>query len=225
MLTEEGTFFQEEDLRAIGLKDPKERYSTCRRGVYLSQVNEGVDFIFNEKTLSVEISAPPSLLPKTEIDFLPPRQSNVLYSKNNSAFLNYRLNRAQSVSPDLSSLNLTNELGVRRGEYLFLSDTSYTRTNGSENFVRLMTNITRDRREDLGRYVAGDFFASSGELGGSVNLGGFSYAKIYRIDPYFIKYPCPDSPVQPPLVGCRGLPRRNEIRTEKLPPGEFELKI
>ena len=52
-----------------------------------------------------------------------------------------------------------------------------------------MSNITYDRREDLKRIVFGDFFASSGELGSTLNMGGISFSKNYKIDPYFIKYP------------------------------------
>jgi outer membrane usher protein FimD/PapC len=75
------------------------------------------------------------------------------------------------------------------------------------------------------RITAGDFFASSGDLGSTINLGGFSYSKIYRMDPYFIKNPMLD------IAGLISLPSDAEIylngmrvRTEKLLPGEFMLK-
>lgn len=51
---------------------------------------KGVEFVFNEKTLTLEITADPNLLPKRVIDFMPQRQPKVYYPRDNSAFLNYR---------------------------------------------------------------------------------------------------------------------------------------
>jgi len=73
--------------------------------------------------------------------------------------------------------------------------------------------------------MIGDFFASSGDLGGSLNLGGVSFRKVYRMDPYQVYYPTLN------LTGQAALPSEAKIylngmliKTEELSPGEFELK-
>jgi outer membrane usher protein len=55
-----------------------------------------------------------------------------------------------------------------------------------------MSNVTYDRRNEQQRIVVGDFIASSGDLGSSINLGGLSFSKIYAMNPYFIKNPLLD---------------------------------
>jgi outer membrane usher protein FimD/PapC len=88
-----------------------------------------------------------------------------------------------------------------------------------------MSNVTYDRREDLKRIVFGDFFASSGELGSTLNMGGISFSKNYNIDPYFIKYP------EIGFSGLASLPSELEvyrdgvlIRKERVAPGGFDLR-
>jgi outer membrane usher protein FimD/PapC len=183
-----------------------------------------VGFVFNEKDLSVEITASPELLPKREIDFLSSRHPKVFFPKGNSAFLNYRLNYSDSNNSDPSE-QMTNQLGIRLGEVLLMSDSSYTKTAIDERFVRLMSNLTYDRQVDMQRLVVGDQFAASGELGNSVNIGGIGFSKVYRMNPYFSKNPLLT------LSGMISLPSEVEIylngvriRREKLSPGEFELK-
>lgn len=126
---------------------------------------------------------------------------------------------------DFQSSDFTNQLGVRRGDFLFLTDSSYRKTPTEENFVRLMSSITYDNRQEMQGLIGGDFFAYSGDLGSSVNLGGISFSKVYRIDPYFLKHPMLD------LSGLISLPSEVEvyldgmlIRKEKIPPGEFDLR-
>jgi hypothetical protein len=72
---------------------------------------------------------------------------------------------------------------MRSGDVLFLTDSLYTKTPEDSKWVRLMSNVTYERRGDLQWLVAGDTFASSGELGSTVNIGGLSFAKLYRLDP------------------------------------------
>jgi len=154
------------------------------------------------------------------------RQPKVYYPKDTGGFLNYNLTYFAGDSFTYNSTILTNQLGFRVGDFLFLSDSSYThgRVEGGE-FVRLMSNITYDRREDLKRLIIGDFFASSGEFGSTLNMGGLSFSKNYGINPYFIKYP------EMSFSGLASLPSELEIysdgvliRKERISPGGFELR-
>lgn len=225
-ITEDGDFLiKVDDLKNIGFIRPDGVTMEIGGEPYISiKSMQQVESIFNEKDLSLIITAAPELLPKSTIDLLSQRQLNVYYPTGNSAFLNYRLNYNDSDSTGGVS-NITNQLGIRLKDVLFLSDSSYTKTENDERLVRLMSNMTYDRRDDMQRIVAGDLFASSGELGSSLNIGGIGFSKVYRINPYFAKNPMLT------LSGLISLPSEVEIylngvsiKKEKLSPGEFELK-
>jgi outer membrane usher protein len=213
------------DLRAMGFKDIAGKTTEIEGEQYVSLKSvEGIQFVLNEKTLSLEITAKPSLLSKKVIDFMPTKPAKVYYPKDSAVFLNYRLDYNAGNSFRFQSLDLANELGARTGDILFLTDSLYMRTPAGSQFVRLMSSITYDRRNDLQRLVAGDFFSNSGNLGSGVDLGGISFSKVYSIDPYFIRYPLAD------FRGFAALPSSLEvylngtrIRSEKLSPGEFDL--
>ncbi len=214
------------DMRAMGVKEPAGKIIEIAGEPYLSLKSmQGAEFVFHEKTLTLEITVSPSLLSKGTIDFLSQRPPNVYYPRDTSAFLNYGFNYTAGNSFDFQSFSATSQIGIRTGDFLFLSDSVYTKDPTENKFVRLMSAITYDRRKELDRFVLGDFFSSSGDLGSSVNLGGLSYSKVYQMDPYFIK--------QPMLAfsGVTTLPSEAEIylngmriRTEKLSPGQFELR-
>lgn len=226
-ITGDGDFLvKKEDLKAIGFREPQGKVLTVGGEVYLAlQSMEGINFVFNPKTVSLEIQASPHLLTPKTIDFLPERQAKVYYPKDASAFLNYRFDYQASNSFHFENLNVTTELGARFDDFLFVSESVYKKSRGEEDFVRLMNQVVYDRRETLQRAVAGDFYASSGELGSTLNLGGFSFSKIYQIDPYLIRYPMLNfseslflpSDVEVYLDGTL-------IRKERLSPGELALK-
>lgn len=227
VLEDDGDFLvKAKDMSAMGFRDPKGKVSIVEGEGYISlRSMEGVVFNYNEKTLSLDINADPLLLGKSTMDFQSKRPQNVYYPRDTSAFLNYRLNYLGGDSMKFQSFGLNNQLGVRSGDVLFLGDTAYTKTDAQSRFTRLMTSVTYDRREELVRAVAGDFAASSRELGGTLNMGGLSYSKVYHMNPYFIKYPTLD------ITGLAAMPSDVEVyvddirlTTGKIAPGEFELK-
>ncbi len=213
------------DMKSLGLSVVRGRTQEIEGEQYISLKSMGgVTFSFNENTLSLKITADPSLFPERTLDFMPRRPPNIYYPKDSAAFLNYGLGYGAGNSFTFQDFNLNNQLGARAGSLLFLTDTSYTKTPEHSTFVRLMSSLTYDRRDDLQRFIAGDFVASSGDLGSSVTLGGLSFSKIYDIDPYLIRYPTAH------FTGFASLPSTmevymNKIRigTEKLSPGEFML--
>ena len=226
-LLDDGDFLvRTADLAAMGLSVPPGRTTEIDGEPHRSLRSlEKMSFVFREKTLSLEMTAHPSVLPMRVVDFRPPRQPKVLYPKDPSGFFNYGVTWTGGNPGDAESLDVTGQVGARRGDFLFLSDAAFEKTRADQRLVRLSTNVTRDRREKMQRLVFGDLTASSGDLGTGVNLGGVGFSKIYRIDPYFLRYP---------LAGVGGmvsLPSKAEvylggtrIRTEKLSPGQFELK-
>ncbi|MFA5806739.1 MAG: fimbria/pilus outer membrane usher protein [bacterium] len=226
-LLEDGDFLvRTADLAAMGLSVPPGRTTEVDGEPHRSLRSlEKMSFAFREKTLSLELAAHPSVLPMRVVDFRPPRQPRVLYPKDPSGFFNYGITWTGGDPGDAESLDVTGQVGARRGDFLFLSDAAFEKTRADQRLVRLSTNVTRDRREKMQRLVFGDITASSGGLGTGVNLGGVGFSKVYRIDPYFLRYPLAN------VGGMVSLPSEAEvylggtrIRTEKLSPGQFELK-
>lgn len=213
------------DLQAMGVHDITSKVLTIGDADYFS-VKSIADFnvSFDENNLLLKIISAPKLLHKNIINLSARRQKHVLKPENSSAFINYRIgyNRADSNS---DSYNLAAETGVRVLDTLFLSNFSHLQNAQGSQSVRLMSSITHDWREDLTRLTAGDFFASSGDLGSTLNLGGLSFSKRYSIDPYFIKRPTAE------LAGAVATPSEADIylddvhlRNVKLSPGEFQLQ-
>lgn len=224
---EDGDFFiLPDDLKSAGLQEPKGVASRIEGESYLSLNSlSGATFTFDERSLSIHLTVDPALLPKSSIDFGGQPQKQVLYPQEQSLFLNYGLDYRSGAGTAASSINLTNELGVRRGEYLFLTDTLISDAQQRDRFTRLHTSVTRDDRKLMRRIVFGDLFASSGTLGSGANLGGVSFSKVYSLDPFFITYPTLELTAQASLpsevdIYLNG----SKIRTERVAPGEFQLR-
>jgi len=227
-VTEDGDYLiRTDDLRKMGFIELRGARTTIEGEEYLSlRSMEGVRTEFDEKKLVLGIYAEPHLLEKKVVMMRYPRPVKVYYPKDTSGFLNYNLTYFAGDSFKYDRTVLTNQLGFRMGDFLLLSDSSYSQRKGEGGrFVRLMSNITYDRREDLLRAVFGDFFASSGDLGSTLNMGGISLSKNYRIDPYFVKFP------EISFSGLISLPSEIEIyrdgfliRRERVSPGGIELR-
>ena len=227
-VTEDGDFLvRMEDLKKMGFSEIPGKVLALEGEEFASlQSMEGVKTLFDEKKLALELTADPQILEKRVFMLRYPRQAKVYYPKNMGGFLNYNLTTFARDSFTYDRTVLTDQLGFRAGDFLFLSDSSYAQRRGEGGqFVRLMSNVTYDRREDLKRIVFGDFFASSGELGSTLNMGGISFSKNYNIDPYFIKYP------EIGFSGLASLPSELEvyrdgvlIRKERVAPGGFDLR-
>ena len=88
-----------------------------------------------------------------------------------------------------------------------------------------MSSVTRDDRQNLRRIIIGDHLTATRDFSSGLNLGGIGITKLYEIDPYFVRFPTQT------LTGSVALPSDMEvyldgqrIRTERLRPGEFELR-
>lgn len=225
--TETGDFLlRVEDLNKAGLSEAAGTVTQEGGEPHVSLRSiAGISYAFDENNLTLNLTAVPSLFSRSFIDFSGQPTKNVYYPKESSLFLNYGFQYQTGDNFDLQGISLTNEIGIRRGEFLFLADTLFTKDSCQADFVRLNTSVIRDDREKLRRTTFGDLFASSGALGSSVTMGGFGITKVFGMDPYLITYPTLD------VVGQTSLPSEVDIyvngvkiRTERVSPGEFQLK-
>lgn len=216
-----------EDLRAMGFKEPAGSITLIEGEPHVALKSmAGVAFVLQEKTLVLEITAEPHLLPKRAINFRSAQPARVFIPSESSAFFNYSANYATGDAYTGSGAGLAGELGIRAGEYLFLTDGNSIQPAGSpRKTVRLMSSLTHDNRDTLQRFVLGDFYTPAHDLGAGLNLGGIGVTKLYQMNPYFIRYPLQT------ITGKVAFPTDMEIlvngqriRTEALKPGEFELR-
>ncbi len=225
-VTTDGNYFiKVSDLVSTGIKEPKgdtqdidgERYVSLQS---LQQATVKLD----EKTQTFDVQSKPEALGKQTINLLPKQHVGTIIPQDSSAFLNYRAGFSGGGQQE-KTFSLTHELGVRRSDYLFLTDGTYAANKTNKQFLRNMSSVVYDKRENFQRYIAGDFFSGTGELGSVLNLGGFNIAKLYSQQPNFVKHPMAS------FTGSTALPsdadiflNGNRIRSEKISPGEFELQ-
>ena len=226
---EQNLFVRAEDAKTLKLQYAENKIIILRgdeQYVPLSALLD-VTYTFDEKKLTVAIIGKTTESGKTATDLfsLQTTAKNIYYPRETSAFLNYGLNYIYTNTDGFQSFSVTNKLGFRTGDVFFTSDSLYTKTEDSDNFVRLQSSATYERRGDLQWLVVGDQYANSGELGSTVNIGGIGFSKVYRIDPYFITQPVMN------LKGSVIFPTQAEIYLDgvligkqSITPGSFDLK-
>jgi outer membrane usher protein len=227
ILRDNGDFFiKVDDLEQMGFSSPGGEATNLGGESYVSLKSiEGVTYRFDEASLTLEIDAEPHLFAGAAIDFRPRRQKNVYYPRDSSFFLNYSLDYRSNPSQDYEVLTNVDELGIRQKDMLFLTSTSYTDSTFEERFTRLMTSLIYDDRQSLRRYTAGDLVTpSTGYFSSRVIMGGLSFSKLYKMDPYFVENPMLN------ITGHTAYPSEMEVyldgaRIKKmdLNPGEFQL--
>lgn len=207
-----------ESLTSAGVKDPGGDRRPWREHtlVRLGSLAPGITYELDEVGLALRLTIQPSLLRGTRVNLTSQRPDGLEYRHATSAFLNYG---TSLLSIGASSLSLEAGLSTRKA---LVTSTMFGDTTGA--FRRGLTSVTFDDRRRLNRYVAGDTIASTGALGGIVQLGGVSVSRDFSLDPYFVRFPTLD------LSGAVMTPSRVEVyvnnqlvRVEQLPPGVYQL--
>lgn len=216
-----------EDLRKMGI-DPSSAATAVLDGETYGSLGSMPDlsFALDERTLTLDITASPKLLPRQSISLVDPRRIRGAAAPANSAFFNYSLTSARSGSASGARWGFAGEAGWRVGNFLLRTDAATVwDAAGERKLVRLMSGVTHDDMANLRQTTVGDFFTASRDLGSSVNLGGISVSKAYGLDPYFVRFPMQT------ISGNASLPSQLEvyldgrrIRTEQVRPGEFQLQ-
>lgn len=224
--TDDDFLVKADDLRAMGFREPVPGSAVSFEGephVSLKSM-PGVNYAFQVKDLTLVITAEPQLLQIRKFSSLEQRRRGTV-PRESSGFFNYALEYANGSFAD-QTWNFAGEAGWRKDEYLFLTEAATREPLPSQRkLVRLMSSVIRDDRDSLQRWVAGDFFTQARELTGSVNFGGFSLSKLYGLNPYLVQFPTQS------ISGQAALPSDLEIymdgqriRTERIKPGEFEVR-
>ena len=220
-------YFSITDLVALKLAVTPDRTVLIRNELFapLSAVRD-VTYAFDEKSLSVAFRGKTTESRQTAIDLFPmqSRPQNVYIPSELSAFLNYGFTYAHADPLGFQSFSVANKIGASTGNMFFVSDSLYTKTDAGDRWVRLASTATYEWRSELQWLLLGDQYATSGELGSTVNMGGVGFQKVYRIDPYLITQP---------MFSLRGIaeyPSQAEIYMDgmlvgrhTIAPGQFDL--
>lgn len=215
-----------QDLKDMGLQDPRGRTVQIDGEPHLSlRSMNGVSFDFQEGGLLLNLTVDPRLLPSRNLAMQGQRlKPRGFVPQGGSGFFNYALTAAGGRGAP-NKLDFSGEAGWRSADNLFVSNGSTVQdSNGARRFVRLMSSVTHDAREQLQRIVVGDFFTPSRDFSTGTNIGGIGISKLYGLNPYFVQFPTQS------VGGTVALPSDLEvylngqrIRTDKLPPGQFQL--
>jgi outer membrane usher protein FimD/PapC len=222
-------YIRVEDAKILKLQYPENKIIILRGDEQYIPLNALIDVTstFDEKKLTVAVIGKTTESGKTAADLFSLRAAakNLYYPRETSAFVNYGVNYIYNNTDGFQSFAVTNKVGFRTGDVFITSDSLYTKTPTSDNFVRLQSSATYERRGDLQWLVMGDQYANSGDLGSTVNMGGVGFSKVYRIDPYFITQPVMD------LRGSVIFPTQAEIYLDgvligkqTITPGTFDFK-
>lgn len=215
-----------DDLRALGLAAARGTTVTHDGEPHVSLRSiAGLAFALEEATLVLRLTVEPRLLQATVLDLGSRRRVAPVDASQPSAFLNYAFDVSDSTGHREPQLSFTGEAGARWSELLFTTNFNTLQADGGRRLVRLMSTVTRDDVAAMRQWVAGDFFASSWEMGTGATLGGIGVSRRFSLDPYLIRYPTYT------LTGSAPLPSEVElyvdgqrVRTERVQPGSFELR-
>ena len=180
-------------------------------------------FVFDERSLSLTITADSKLFGGSVLDLRAKRPEGIIYDNAPSMFVNYRVGLTDLQSRDHAGWNGFAESGLSvRGHLLYASG---QRSEVDGSWERLLTNLTFDLRDRLTSIVIGDVNATSDVLGGGGMMGGVSVARNFGLDPYYVFLPTQQ------LAGTALTPSTVEIyvngqlvRREVLPPGQFSVQ-
>jgi len=195
--------------------------------VSLRSLAPKVNFVFDERSLTLTITADSTLFGSVAFDLRAKRPEGIIYGSAPSLFVNYQagVNEIQDGSHGAGSARWNGfaESGLSVRGHLLYASGQRSAIDGS--WERLMTNLTLDLRDRLTSIVFGDVNATSDPLGGAALLGGMSVVRNFGLDPYFVFLPTQQvsgTALTPSTVDV--YVNGQLVRREALPPGQFTMQ-
>lgn len=184
--------------------------------VSLASLAPAVSFRLDLEAVTLAVTVPPAWLAPNVLDAAAGPPTGLVFASETSLFVNYALSEQ-----DWKTWSAFGEVGLSlRGNLVY---GAVSRTPDGL-VVRGLTNVTRDDRLRLRRYVLGDTYAAAGGLGGAIFLGGISVSRSFDLDPYFDRYPTFS------LSGAATTPSTvdvyvngNIVKRQEIGPGPFQV--
>jgi len=150
----------------------------------------GITFVMDDRTFQLSLSAEIGQFRGQVLNMGGYEPEHLLRPDNPSAFINYGVELLYDPKLGRQSISIPHESGIRYRDILLFSSYSFTKPMhdvGKDRYVRLYSSLVKDDPERMVRYTLGDFNAYSGVLGGGTVMGGFSVARNFGMNPYFIR--------------------------------------
>lgn len=147
----------------------------------------GLSYEFDRKKFTVSLTVDPARLPAQIIES--GHRQGAAQQSIFAGFLNYGIQSSFNDTTGFLGATINNELGISKGDNLFLTDGFLTESSTETRYTRLMSRFIHNDRGSLTKTTLGDVAAFGGPLSSSSILGGLQLAKSYDIDPYLNTHP------------------------------------
>jgi outer membrane usher protein len=191
--------------------------------VSLQSLSPLVTFVFDERALSLTITADARLFKKSVLDLRAKRPEGIIYGTQPSLFLNYQVRASDLQEGKGTRVYGFAESGFSVKGHLLYSSAQRNSYDGS--WQRLLSNVTFDWRSRLTRIILGDATATGDALGGGMTMGGLSVRRDFTLDPYYVFFPTQS------LAGTALTPSTVEVyvndqlvRRDTIAPGQFTMQ-
>ena len=213
-----------EQLLDMGLRQLPADMTGNADGVALDDLQQ-VQYRLDMAQSMLHIEAHPDLLAHHVVDLGRRPTETPMLLRDTTAYLNYNIRYDEFGSTSSNnSYSMPLELGLSSGTAVLSSSGSYYRTARAQRWQRHASRLIWDDPGRLNRWVAGDFSAFSGLLGGGGAYAGLNLSRRFSLQPQVRRGPGLD------LTGMLWAPSEIEIyvderlvRRERLPPGQFTL--
>lgn len=155
----------------------------------LASAIPGARVRLDEKTLVAEVSFPPELLPRQAFDLTRRPAPAEALPASRSALLNYRLGYFGTSGGGRGVVSLATEAAVAFDGWLLRNQSTHASSPDGSTGVRLETQLVRDDRANLRRWIVGDAFLPGLPLGSGAPFAGLTFAKAYNLDPFVSRQP------------------------------------
>jgi len=187
-----------------------------REWVSLRSLAPQLRFALDERTLTLDLTVGPALMASGRIDVGNERPAGTLLGDATTGFVNY------AAQVDLRGMaSGFGEAGVSSGPAL-LSSAFAIQPSGQP--VRGISAFTYDLLSRLETLVVGDAVVSAGAIGSSGVVGGVTWARNFRLDPYLVVAP------RPSFTAFAATPSTVEVwvngmmvRQQSIPAGTLDL--
>lgn len=177
------------ELRAFGLGGPALLHVPDDQFVAIRAISMEIRQGFNPAAVTLDLYIPASLLPRQNVAMGVP-QSQVPLARRKSVLLNYQLTNHHDNRDGTTTWDLPWEFSARSGNWLAFSTFQATQTASRDRkMVRAISNLNWDDPNRMVRFVAGDFFTQTGDLGAAGRFAGLNLARNFELSPLFIRFP------------------------------------
>ena len=206
------------DLREAGLNEfaGDRKVIGAREYVSLSSLAPAVTYTLNQAQLVLDIAVRADVLGRKTVDLGSSRPSDIEYTRNASAFVNYAVTGRSGEGSDLFG-----ETGISVAGALLSASVS----RAAGRLRRGPAGLTIDDRARMRRWIVGEMPPQSVAGVGGLPLLGIGVSRDFDLDPYFIRFPGLNlsTPVETPST-LEVYVNDRLVQEMRLAPGQLDIQ-